>query len=100
MWPQTGGYLPSVWGFDPWTRGGRIKGGKQFKKRTGKRKPRKQTGGRRAGKKRKPRKQTGGRRAGKKRKPRKQTGGRRTGKKRKPRKRDRKLTIFGDVFGI
>ena len=53
-----------------------MKGGKpkQFKKRAGKRKPRKQTGGRRTGKKCKPRKQTGGRRTGKKRKPRKQTG--------------------------
>ena len=69
-------------------RTGLVKGGgkrKQAKKRTEKRKPRKQTGGRRTGKKRKPRKQT---------------GGRRTGKKRKPRKRDRKLTIFGDIFGI
>ena len=72
-----------------------------MKRKQKKRKPRKQTGGRRTGKKRKPRKQTGGRRTGKKRKPRKQTGGRRTGKKRKPRKqRDLKLTIFGDIFGI
>ena len=54
---QTGGWIcrPSP---------GLVKGGakgKQAKKRTGKRKPRKQTGGRRTGKKRKPRKQTGGR---------------------------------------
>ena len=51
-WAQAGGYLPAVWGFDPWTRGGGVKGGKrkQFKKR----KPRKQTGGRRTEKKRKP----------------------------------------------
>ena len=55
---QTGGWIwrPST---------GLVKGGgkrKQTKKRTGKRKPRKQTGGRRTGKKRKPRKQSGGRR--------------------------------------
>ena len=76
-----------------------MKGGKrkQFKKRAGKRKPRKQTGG---GKKHKPRKQTGGRRTGKKRKPRKQTGGRRTGKKRKPRKQTGTgvLSILDDIF--
>ena len=71
-----------------------------MKRKQKKRKPRKQTGGRRTGKKRKPRKQTGGRRTGKKRKPRKQTGGRQAGKKRKPQERDRKLTIFGDIFGI
>ena len=79
-----------------------MRGGKpkQFKKPTGKRKPRKQTGGRRTGKKRKTRKQTGGRRTGKKRKTRKQTGGRRTGKKRKPRKQTAAgvLSILDDIF--
>ena len=91
---QTGGWIwrPST---------GLVKGGgkgKQAKKRTGKRKPRKQTGGRRTGKKRKPRKQTGGRRAGKKRKIRKQTGGRRTGKKQSGGRR--RVTMVGDIFDV
>ena len=59
----------------------------------GKRKRRKQTG-----KKRKPRKQTGGRRAGKKRKPRKQTGGRKTGKKRTGKKRNTTKPSLEDIF--
>ena len=103
--PQTGGVQPPVHyplGNYPLRDYGIMRGGKrkQFKKRAGKRKPRKQTGGRRIGKKRKSPKQTGGRRTGKKRKSRKQTGGRRTGKKRKSRKQTGAgvLSILDDIF--